>query len=107
MTTTITQFPIPPGLAADVLRRGFAEVAPAFREPPGLLRKYFLLSPGGGTAGGVYLWKSESDARAFEATLRSMIRDRFGVEPAITTFETPVVVDNLTAEISVSEEASR
>jgi hypothetical protein len=29
-----------------------------------------------------------------------MIRDRYGAEPVITYFDTPVVVDNATGEIS-------
>jgi len=100
MTTTITQFPLPPEVALDALKSGFLEVAPFFKSPPGLLRKYFLLSDDGATGGGVYLWASRQNARDFcEGTLRTMIKERFHVEPSIIYFDTPVVVDNVSSEI--------
>jgi len=100
MTTTITQFPLPPGVPADAFKRGFLEVAPHFKKPPGLIRKYFLLSEDRTVGGGVYLWDSPENARNFsEGTLRAMIKEKFHVDPSITYFDTPVVVDNLTSEI--------
>ena len=52
------------------------------------------------TGGGVYLWKSLRDAREFsEGTLRAMIKEAFHVEPSITYFDTPVIVDNVSSEI--------
>jgi hypothetical protein len=101
MTTTITRFQLPPGMPLDALKRGFLEVAPHFKTPPGLLRKYFLISEDGSTGGGVYLWSSMENARNFcEGKLRTMIKDKFQVDPSITYFDTPVVVDNVTGEIS-------
>lgn len=100
MTTTITRFPLPPGAPTDAIKSGFLEVAPKFKHPSGLLRKYFLISEDGKTGGGVYLWNSMEEARGFsEGVLRPMIRDKFRVEPSIEYFDTPVVVDNVTAEI--------
>jgi len=100
MTTTITQFPLPPGVPADAWKKGFLEVAPLFKKPPGLIRKYFLLSEDRSTGGGVYLWDSLQHARDFsEGTLRRMIKEKFHVDPSITYFDTPVVVDNLSSEI--------
>jgi len=67
---------------------------------PGLLRKYFIVSADGATGGGVYLWTSGQRARDFsEATIRPMIKERFHVEPSITYFETPVIVDNIASQI--------
>jgi len=100
MTTVITQFPLPPGVPIDAMKNGFLEVAPFFQGPPGLLRKYFLLSHDGATGGGVYLWTSRQAAHDFsEATIRPMIKERFHVEPSITYFETPVIVDNALSQI--------
>ena len=56
MTTTIIQYQLPAGVPVDAVKSGFLEVAPYFKSPPGLLRKYFLLSEDGATGGGVYLW---------------------------------------------------
>ena len=100
MTTTIIQYRLPAGVPVDAVKNGFLQVAPYFKRPPGLLRKYFLLSDDGTTGGGVYLWNSQQSARDFsEGTLRSMIKEKFHVEPSITYFDTPVVVDNVSSEI--------
>jgi hypothetical protein len=100
MTTVIIQYPLPPGASIDVVKSGFVKVAPFFHGPHGLLRKYFLLSDDGTSGGGVYLWTSRQAARDFtEATIRPMIQEKFHVDPSITYFETPVVVDNISSEI--------
>src|SRR5215813_6066676 len=100
MTTAIIQYSLPTGAPMDAVKSGFLEVAPFFQSPPGLLRKYFLLSNDGATGGGVYLWDSRQTAHDFsEATLRPMIKERFHVEPSITYFETPVIVDNVSSQI--------
>lgn len=95
LITAIVQFPLVAGASIDEVKRGIIEVAPYFRKPAGLLRKYFLLSEDGATAGGVYLWASRQQARDFsETTVRAMIKKRFHVDPSISYFETPVVVEN-------------
>ena len=100
MTTATIQFPLPPGAPIEAVKSGFLEVAPFFQAPPGLLRKYSLLSHDGATGGGVYLWTSRETAHDFsEATIRPMIKERFHVEPVITYFETPVIVDNVSSQI--------
>ena len=100
MTTAIVQFPLPPGASIDAVKSGFLELAPLFQTPPGLLRKYFLLSTDGVTGGGVYLWTSRQTAQEFsETNIRPMIKEKFRVEPSITYFETPVIVDNVAAHV--------
>lgn len=100
MITSITRFQLPPGVPAQAVKNGFLEVAPRFKQPSGLLRKYFLISEDGKTGGGVYLWKSMDNARAFsEGVLRPMIKNKFQVEPSIEYFDSPVIVDNVTSEI--------
>jgi len=104
MITSITRFQLPPGLRAEAVKKGFIEVAPRFKHPSGLLRKYFLISEDGKTGGGVYLWNSMEEARTFsEGVLRPMIRDKFKVEPSIEYYDAPVVVDNVTSEIIADE----
>jgi len=100
MTTSITRFRLPSGIPTEAVKNGFLEVAPKFKHPVGLLRKYFLISEDGKTGGGVYLWNSMEEARTFsEGVLRKMIRDKFQVEPSIEYYEAPVIVDNVTSEI--------
>jgi len=100
MTTTVVRFPLPDGATPDDARHAFKEVAPRFREIPGLLRKSFLLSEEKRTAGGVYLWESLEAAEAYcEGQLIEMIEGRFRVTPTIEYYETPLMVDNITGEI--------
>jgi hypothetical protein len=95
MTTVVTRFPLPANVAAEQVRAGFAEIAPHFRNVPGLVRKQFLLSMDGKTAGGVYLWNDEVAARSFMLErVAPMIRNRYRVEPTIEFFESPVIVEN-------------
>jgi len=95
MTTVVTRFPLPANLAADDIRAAFTEAAPHFRNVPGLVRKQFVLSLDGKTAGGVYLWNDDVAARSFMfERVAPMIRARFKVEPTIEFFESPVIVEN-------------
>ena len=100
MTTSITRFQLPSGIPTEAVKNGFLEVAPKFKHPSGLLRKYFLISEDRKTGGGVYLWKSMEQARTFsEGMLRPMLREKFKVDPSIEYFDAPVVVDNVTSQI--------
>ena len=95
MITVITRFTVPAALNAAQMQAGFVQVAPVFRNVPGLIHKQFLLSPDGRTAGGVYLWENEETARRFmEQRVAPMIREKFQVEPTIEFFHSPVIVEN-------------
>ncbi len=78
----------------------FLSTAPKYRGTQGLIRKYYVLSQDGGTAGGVYLWKSRADAeRQYSEEWKNFVREKYGAPPVITYFESPVVVDNQANEI--------
>ncbi len=99
MITAVVQFPLPAGVTRAEAAALFQGSAPKYRGLPGLVRKYYLF--GDGVGGGVYLWKSREDAeRVYDAAWRMMIRERYGADPSIAYFDTPVVVDNTTGEIS-------
>jgi hypothetical protein len=67
---------------------------------PGLIRKYYYLSPEGDKAGGIYLWQSRADAdRVYTEAWKDFVRSKYGTEPGLTYLECPVVVDNLSGEI--------
>src|ERR1700756_2965830 len=100
MITSITRFPLPPDVPAEAIKKGFLEVASHFTHPPGLLRKYFLVSEDGKTGGGGFLWRSMEEARTFsEGILRQMIKEKCKIDPSIEYYDAPVIVDNLTSEI--------
>ena len=95
MITAVVQFPVRQAIGRDKAREMFATTAPKYREVPGLVRKYYLLSEDGKSVGGVYLWQSKQDAeRMYGAEWRKVIKERFGAEPSVTYFESPVIVDN-------------
>jgi hypothetical protein len=95
MITIITRFAVPTTINASQMQAGFKQVAPAFRNVPGLVRKQFLLSADGRTAGGVYLWEEEQAARSFMLQrVAPMIREKYQVEPTIEFYHSPVLVEN-------------
>src|SRR5215831_783657 len=95
MITVITRFAVPATINASQMQTAFSQAAPAFRNVPGLIRKQFLLSADGHTAGGVYLWEEEGTARRFmQQQVAPMIRDKFQVEPTIEFYHSPVLVEN-------------
>ncbi len=100
MITALVQFKLPQPISQEQGREIFLSTAPKYREIPGLIRKYYLLSLDGRTAGGVYLWKSRELAeQLYNQDWRKFIQEKYGTEPSVTYFESPVIVDNLTGEI--------
>jgi hypothetical protein len=95
LITVVTRFQLPAGVTADQIRAAFDEVAPRFRNVPGLVRKQFLHSRDCRIAGGVYLWNDEGAARGFmNERVASMIREKFHVDPTIEFYDSPVIVEN-------------
>jgi hypothetical protein len=103
MITALVQFPLRADMDLATATELYRKSAPKYRDMAGLIRKYYLF--GSGTGGGVYLWESRAAAeKVYDAAWRKMIKDRYGAEPTIRYFETPVVVDNQAGAI-ISEAA--
>jgi hypothetical protein len=99
MITAIVRFKLPADLTAKKAAELYQGSAPRYRDLAGLVRKYYLFDEKGHVGGGVYLWKSRADAdRVYTKDWRKMIAERYGAEPEISYFDTPVVVDNATRE---------
>jgi hypothetical protein len=100
MITALIQFKLPQPVSREKAREIFSGTAPKYRETKGLIRKYYVLSQDGETAGGVYLWDSQKDAeRLYTDEWSQFIFDKYGAQPSVTYFETPVIVDNVSGEI--------
>ena len=100
MITALVQFKLPQPVTREKAREIFLSTAPRYLDTQGLIRKYYVLSQDGGTAGGVYLWKSREDAeRLYTEDWKNFVREKYGAPPSVTIFESPVVVDNVTHEI--------
>ncbi len=100
MITTIVHFPLPAPLTLEEATEVFRSTAPIYRGMPGLVRKVYLLSEDGRTGGGAYLWESrEAAERAFGDEWRRRIVERYGAEPSVAYFASPVSVDNVSGRI--------
>lgn len=94
----------PKPITREEARRIFLNTAPNYLDVAGLVRKCYVLSPDGNTAGGIYLWNSRAEADAMYTTSwKAFVREKYGSDPEITYLECPVVVDNLTHEILSDE----
>jgi hypothetical protein len=102
MITAIVRFKLPPTVKLEDAAEIFKGTAPKYRQLPGLVRKYYLYNGDAGIGGGVYLWESREAAdRVYTKEWRQTLAQRYGAEPEITYFDTPVVVDNAIDEIKV------
>jgi hypothetical protein len=104
MITAITTYQLPKPITRDEARRMFRSTAPKYQGVAGLIRKYYVLSQDGSTAGGIYLWKSRAEADAmYTEGWKAFMREKYGTDPSITYLDSLVVVDNLTHEILSGE----
>lgn len=89
---TLVSLPIPAGVGRERLVAEFQAALPTYRQVPGLLLKAFTLSDDG-RFGGLYLWQDTASAeRWFNAGWQQRARERYGAEPRIEWFDTPVLL---------------
>jgi hypothetical protein len=101
MITAIVQFGLPKPVSLEEAARMFESTAPRYQNLPGLVRKYYLRSEDGRTAGGVYLWESRAQAESvYNAEWRERVSKLYGNAPQVTYFDTPVIVDNAAGAIT-------
>lgn len=102
-----TAFTLPRPVTREEARSIFLSTAPKYRGVQGLFRKHYVLSRDGATAGGVYLWNSRLEAEAmYTESWRTFVREKYGTDPVVTYFESPVTVDNMTRQILADEQES-
>lgn len=100
MITAIVQFKLPEHTSLEEATTIFQSTAPRYRGMSGLARKYYLFDAQTGKGGGCYLIENRATAEAiFNDEWRALIQDKYGAEPEIQYFDTPVVVDNVVGEI--------
>jgi len=100
MIIAITSFKLREPITREQARSIFLSTAPTYRGVPGLLKKHYLLSEDGGTAGGVYLWDSKAQAQAlYTESWRAFVRGKYRTDPTVTYFDSPVLVDNVAEQV--------
>jgi hypothetical protein len=89
---TLLTVPMPAGLSRETLIAAFRASIPTYRAVEGLQRKYFIITADG-RMGGIYLWRSLTDAQAhFTPAALAAARTRYGAAPVLEWFEVPLVV---------------
>jgi hypothetical protein len=100
MITVIVEFKLPQPISNSQARDIFLSTAPKYLGMPGLIRKYYFVTPDGTKAGGIYLWQSRQDAdRLYTDEWKAFVRGKYDSDPTLTYLETPVVVDNVVNEV--------
>jgi hypothetical protein len=105
MITAIVQFKVAKDVSRDEVLTNMRNAAPRFESVAGLIRKNFLFDEARGIGGGVYTWKTRAAAEELYAesgAWRQAIRDLYGVDPEVTMFETPIIVDNAAGKIKTA-----
>lgn len=106
MITAIVRFKLPASVTLADAEQLFRGSAPKYVGLAGLVRKYYLFDAASRTGGGVYLWESRAAAeKVYSPEWRRTIAERYGADPEISYFESPVIVDNATpnARIQAAE----
>lgn len=107
MITALVQFKVKAGTTREEVLTNMNKAAPKFEGMAGLIRKNFLFDGERGVGGGVYTWESREAAEKVYVEggpWREAIRSTYGMDPEITIFETPIVVDNETGQIKATAE---
>jgi hypothetical protein len=100
MITVMVTFQLPKAMTLDEARMIFLGTAPKYQAVDGLIRKYYVLSQDGKTAGGIYLWNSQAEAETlYTESWKAFVREKYGCNPSVVYMDSPVVVDNLSHEI--------
>ncbi len=103
LITTVVRFQLPAGTSREAANALYEGSVATYQKVPGLIRKYYLYSQQDSIGGGVYLWESrEAAERLYTSEWRKSMAQRLGAEPEVLYFETPVVIDNHTQEVSVN-----
>lgn len=100
MIIAITTFRLPKPITRSEAREIFLSTAPTYQSVAGLVRKHYVISEDGSTAGGIYLWNSQAEADAmYTESWKFFVQEKYGTEPSVAYFDSPVVVDNITRQI--------
>ncbi len=100
MIIAIVTFQLPRPISLEQATAAFDQTAPQYLNKPGLIRKHYFLTGEGDRAGGVYLWRSLSDAQAcYDEAWRQMVTAKYGKEPEVVYLQNPVIVDNVSGSI--------
>ncbi len=100
MITVLVQFQLGEDATLEKATETFQSTAPKYVDLHGLVRKYYIFDPATRRAGGCYLFPDRAAADAvLNEEWRQRVTEKYGGDPEITYFETPVIVDNKSHEV--------
>ena len=101
MITEIVTFDLPKGISrADTMDK-YRQTAPAWSRNADLVRKHSFFDEAQSLGGGVYIWKTMQAAEKWHGEeYIKRIKDLYGSDVTMTRFDTLLVVDNVTNEVS-------
>ncbi len=102
MITSITRFPLPPGLDRAAIIEDIKSTIQVYQGCPGLIRKYIGIDLEQGHGAGIYLWEDRASADAYYRIALARMKSQLGAEPEVTFLDTPVVVDNRSGVVEIS-----
>ena len=104
MHTLMWTFKVPARTSKAQLIETIAATAHTYEGVPGLIRKYYGITPDGAALVGIYLWESAAAAAAFHtADWVAMATERWAVPPQRQEWETPMVVESAERRLVTAE----
>jgi hypothetical protein len=102
MIVAFVSFKVSEDVNLDQARAIFKEIAGAYLDTPGLIRKYFLISDEH-VGAGVYLWENRDAAEKLYngPVWAPRIRELYGVDPDIKWFHCPVIAETMQGQIKL------
>lgn len=85
---TITKVKTPWFLFSFMLKKAFIRSIPEYSSKEGLIFKYYHITEGGKTFGGIYLWKDKASAeRLFNEAWYAQVRNRLKTEGEVVYYD--------------------
>jgi hypothetical protein len=104
MHTVIWTFKVPAGTSKAQLIDTIDATAHTYEGIPGLIRKYYGISPDGSSIAGIYLWENLAAANAFyTAEWVAMVTKRWAAPLQRQDWETPMVVESAERRLVAAE----
>jgi hypothetical protein len=104
MHTVMWTFKVPAGTSKAQLIDTINATAHTYQGIPGLIRKYYGISPEASSIVGIYLWENAAAANAFyTADWVAMVTKRWAAPPQRQEWETPIVVESAERRLVAAE----
>ncbi len=104
MHTVMWTFKLPTGMAKAEVVETIKATAHNYEGIPGLIRKYYGITPDGTALVGIYLWKNRDAADTFyTADWTAKMATRWASTPDRQDWETPMVVESAERRLVAAE----